>query len=338
MTDTFTGWAATDKDKPLVQMELPLREWDEYCVDMDITHCGICATDIHMINEGWGPTDFPCVVGHEIVGTITRIGQKVTHLKVGDRGGVGPECYSCQKCPTCLEGNQNCCERGYTGTYGGKLPNGDKTYGGYADKWRGDSRWVFKVPDSMSSEDAACFFCAGKFHVNEKSIVGVLGIGGLGHFGILFAKAMGAKVVGMSHRDSKKEAAMELGCDDFINAHNESDLARYRKKFTHILCTGTGKNFKWSTFFDLLHVDGHFMNVSAPEWNFPEINPLQFLMAQIVITGTVAGSPGMTQEMINFAAEKKIKPWIKTYKLADVNKALDDFRAGKPRFRFVLEN
>lgn len=166
-------------------MVLPLRQWNEYCVDMDITHCGMCGSDIHFIDEGWGPTDFPCVVGHEIVGVVTRVGEKVTNIKVGDRGGVGPESHSCQECDTCLEGHQNCCEQGYTGTYGGKLPNGDKTYGGYADKWRGDSRWVFKVPDNMSSADASSFFCAGvttyaplkKFGVNEKSVVGVLGIG-----------------------------------------------------------------------------------------------------------------------------------------------------------------
>ncbi|KAG2234682.1 chaperonin 10-like protein [Thamnidium elegans] len=346
MTETLTGWAATTKDKPLVQMELPLAQWNEYSVDMNITHCGMCGSDIHTIDEGWGPTAFPCVVGHEIVGVVTRIGDKVTNIKVGDRGGVGPECYSCQKCPTCLEGYQNGCERGYTGTYNGKLPNGDKTYGGYADKWRGDSRWVFKVPDSMSSEDAACFFCAGvttyaplkKFNVNEKSIVGVLGIGGLGHFGVLFAKAMGATVVGMSHNDNKKEISKQLGCDDFINTHNESDLARYRKKLTHILCTGTSNDFQWGTFFNLLHVNGNFMNVAAPEWNFPELSPLQLLMSQISISGTAAGPPDIMQEMINFAAEKGLKPWITTYKMSDVNNAISDFRAGKPRFRFVLEN
>ncbi|GAA5817531.1 hypothetical protein MFLAVUS_011079 [Mucor flavus] len=308
MTDTFTGWAATTKD--------------------------------------WGPTEFPCVVGHEIVGVVTRVGDKVTNIKVGDRGGVGPVAYSCEECDACLEGHQNCCERGFVGTYNGRLPNGDKTFGGYADKWRGDGRWVFKVPDSMSSADAASFFCAGvttyaplkKFNVNEKSVVGVLGLGGLGHFGVLFAKALGATVIGLSHNDNKKETAKELGCDDFINTHKASDLARYRKKFTHILCTGTSSDFQWDTYFALLRVNGHFMNVAAPDWNFPELSPLQLLINQISISGTAAGSPGTMQEMINFAAERGIKPWIATYKMSDVNNAISDFREGKPRFRFVLEN
>ncbi|KAI9265502.1 chaperonin 10-like protein [Helicostylum pulchrum] len=346
MTDTLTGWAATTKDAPLVQMQLPLPQWNEHSVDMDISHCGMCGSDIHTLDEDWGPTAFPCVVGHEIVGIVTRVGDKVANIKVGDRGGVGPLAYSCQECDTCLEGHQNCCERVFVGTYNGNYPNGDKSFGGYADKWRGDGRWVFKVPDNMSSADASSFFCAGvtsyaplkKFNVNEKSVVGVLGLGGLGHFGVLFAKAMGATVIGLSHNDNKKETAKELGCDDYINTHNEFDLARYRKKFTHILCTGTGSDFQWSTYYNLLHINGHFMNVAAPEWKFPEIIPIQFITQQISISGSAAGSPATMQEMINFAAEKEIKPWITTYKMSDVNTAISDLRAGKPRFRFVLEN
>jgi hypothetical protein len=125
------------------------------------------------------------VVGHEIIGTVTKVGKNVTNLKVGDRAGVGPISSSCHKCSNCLEGTDNICEAGFVGTYNGKWENDDKTYGGYADKWRGDYRWAFKVPDSMSSEDAACFYCAGittyaplaRANVNSKSTVGVLGVG-----------------------------------------------------------------------------------------------------------------------------------------------------------------
>lgn len=162
-----------------------LRKWDEDCVDLDITHCGICGSDVHTLDEGWGPTDFPCVVGHEIVGVVTRVGKDVKGIQVGDRAGVGPICESCGECDACKEGFENVCETACRTTYNNKWSTGDKTYGGYADKWRGNYRWVFKVPDNMSSEDAACFFCAGvttyaplkNNGVNEKSVVGVLGIG-----------------------------------------------------------------------------------------------------------------------------------------------------------------
>lgn len=346
MSDTFIGWASSAKGEPFKQTELKLRTWDENCIDMDITHCGICGSDIHTQDEGWGPTIRPVVPGHEIVGVVTRVGKNVTNLKVGDRAGVGPHCESCWKCQSCLDGHENVCEKGFIGTYNGKWSTGDNTYGGYADKWRGDYRWAFKVPDSMSSEDAACFFCAGvttyapllNGGVNDKSVVGVMGIGGLGHFGILFAKAMGATVIGISHNDKKKETAKELGCDDFIDSSNESDMAKYRKKLTHILCTGNGRDFQWGPYFNLLKVNGKFMNVSAPDWNFPELNPLEMIMHQVSVSGSAAGSPKDMEKMINFAAEKKIKPWITKYKMSEVNKAFEDFRAGKPRFRFVLEN
>lgn len=175
-------------------MELKLKTWDENCVEMNVTHCGICGSDVHSIAEDWGPNDYPCVPGHEIVGVITRIGKNVTNIQVGDRGGVGPECYSCEECATCLEGNQNVCEKGFTGTYLGRWPTGERAYGGFADKWRGDYRWVFKVPDSMSSKDAACFFCAGittyaplkKANINEKSVVGIMGIGKLEFIQIIY--------------------------------------------------------------------------------------------------------------------------------------------------------
>ncbi|KAI8095606.1 chaperonin 10-like protein [Thamnidium elegans] len=346
MTDTFTGWAATAKGEPLVQMELKLRTWDEDCVDIDITHCGICASDIYTIDEGWGPTDYPCVAGHEIVGIVTRVGKSVKKIQVGDRVGVGPECDSCRECGACKDGFENVCEKFATTTYNSKWPNGDKTYGGYANKWRGDYRWVFKVPNNMSNKDAACFFCAGittyaplkHGDVNEKSVVGVLGIGGLGHIAILFAKAMGATVIGMSHSDKKRDYADDLGCDGYINTEVVEDMVKYKHKLTHILCTGTGKDFEWEPYLELLHVNGKFMNVFIPGWKFPQIDPFTLIINQVSISGTAVGSPAEMQEMINFAAEREIKPWINKYKMSDINKAIADFRAGLPKFRFVLEN
>lgn len=144
------------------------------------------------------------------------------------------------------------CRTEFTGTYNGIWPNGDKSYGGYADKWRGDCRFVFKIPDNLSNEVACTYFCAGvttygplkRHNVNADSVVGVMGIGGLGHYGIMWAKAMGATVVGMSHNDKKREVAAELGADDYIVTSDASDLARYKAKFSHILCTGTGQDFK----------------------------------------------------------------------------------------------
>ncbi|KAI8069066.1 chaperonin 10-like protein [Gilbertella persicaria] len=346
--DTFNAWAGVAKDQPLERVQLQLRQWTEDCVEMNITHCGICASDVHTLEEGeeWGSTNYPCVVGHEITGIVTRVGKNVTHLRVGDRAGVGAQCGSCHECDHCKSGNENLCFRNMVTTYNSKWENGDKTYGGYADKWRGDCRFAFKIPDHLSNEVAATFFCAGvttyaplkRANVNSESTVGIMGLGGLGHYGVLWAKAMGAKVVAISSGDHKREVAKELGCNDYINSRDPEDLKRYTKKFSHILCTGCSSDFEWSTYLALIRGNGYFLNVNAPRWKFPAISPFVLLMNQCFIHGSAIGSPAEIEDMLKFAEEKQIKPWLQKYSMKDVNKALEDFRAGKPRFRFVLEN
>ncbi|KAG2195001.1 hypothetical protein INT46_009759 [Mucor plumbeus] len=343
--ETLHAWAGVANGKPLVQMDLPLKKWDEDSVEMEVTHCGICGSDEHMLTESWGPTNYPICVGHEIVGKVTKVGANVTNLKVGDRAGVGAQSGSCHECKNCLEGNENICPKSVL-TYGSKWSCGTPSSGGYADKWRGDYRFAFKIPDNMSSEIASTFFCAGittyaplkRAQVNKNSVVGVMGIGGLGHYGVLWAKAMGAKVVGMSHNEKKHDVALELGCDDYINTGSQEDMAKYNNTLTHILCTGTSPDFQWLPYFALLRANGNFINVSAPNWNFPELSPIILLMNQVNISGSAIGSPAEIEDMLEFAAEHNVRPWIDVFPMREVNKVLDDFRAGKPRFRYVLEN
>lgn len=253
--------------------EMNLRAEDDYSVDMDITDCGICGSDIHTMDANWGVPKYPvCVVsisliikplfffsskhtqGHEIAGVCTRVGPKVKNVKVGDRIGVGAQSGSCHRpeCTPCSTGWENLCRTQFIGTYNGLWANGDKSYGGYADKWRGDCRFVFKIPDNLSNEVACTFFCAGvttygplkRHNVNSDSVVGVMGIGGLGHYSILWAKAMGATVVAMSHSDKKRDVSLQLGADDYIVTSDPESLDRYKGKLSHIMCTGTGKDFK----------------------------------------------------------------------------------------------
>ncbi|KAI8090153.1 chaperonin 10-like protein [Gilbertella persicaria] len=346
--NTLYGWAGIANDQPLQEMRLPLRQWSENCVDIDISHCGICGSDVHTLEdpEEWVKTNYPCVVGHEIAGTVTRIGQNVTHIKVGDRVGVGAQSGACHRCDHCQSGHENVCYGGRIGTYNSTWETGDKTFGGYADKWRGDYRFVFKIPDSISNEVAATLFCAGvttfaplkRTHVNATSVVGIMGLGGLGHYGVLWAKAMGAKAVAISSGDYKREVAKELGCDDYINSRDPEDLKRYTKKFSHILCTGCSPDFEWNTYLGLIHCNGYFLNVNHPRWKFPAISPLVLIRNQCFIHGSAVGSPADIREMLAFAAEKQVKPWLQKYPMKDINQAIQDFKSGQPRFRFVLEN
>ncbi|KAI8884767.1 GroES-like protein [Backusella circina FSU 941] len=346
MTDTFKGWAAFGKEQPLVLTELPLKIWDEDDVEIQITDCGMCGSDIHNIDSGWYPSHYPVVVGHEITGVVTRVGKNVTKVKVGDRAGLGPIAYACGGCEPCTTGISNLCDYGYVGTYNDFWPSGDKTYGGYADKWRGNKHFVVKIPDSITNENACTFLCAGatvyaplkRWNVGADSVVGILGMGGLGHFAVMFAKALGSRVVVMSHNDKKRELAFELGADEYINTSDEEQMKKNKRTLTHLLCTGNGRDFTWEAFIPTLKPNGVFINVNAPEWVFPEYKQMLFLFGQYTIAASLAASPEDTEEMLEIVAEKNIKAWYKTYDMKDVNKALDDFRAGKPRFRYVLKN
>ncbi|KAI8098627.1 chaperonin 10-like protein [Halteromyces radiatus] len=343
-SDSFHGWACKGKDAPLEWTELPLKAFDADSVEMKISHCGICGSDIHTMDSGWGPTNYPCVVGHEIVGVATRVGENVKKFKVGDRIGVGAQSFSCLNCNNCKDGYENLCENGLIGTYNGKWPNGDKTFGGYADKWRGHQHFVFKVPDHMTNEIAATFFCAGvttyaplkRYNVKKGDRVGVVGLGGLGHFGVLWAKALGAEVVVLSHSSRKKQDAFDLGCNEF--AATDEEYAKHRSSLTHILCTSYQQDFDWPKYLDLLKHNGTFILVAAPETALSGIPPFSLIFKQIQLSGSAIGSPAEIEEMLEFAEKHNVKPWINKYKMTDAPTAVQDFRNGKPRYRIVLEN
>ncbi|KAI9472327.1 MAG: chaperonin 10-like protein [Benjaminiella poitrasii] len=349
--NTFFGWSCSGKGQPLEWKELPLKQWEETDVEMEVSHCGICGSDIHVMDSGWEATNYPCVVGHEIVGICTRVGKNVKHIHVGDRIGVGAQSWSCGECEDCLSGNENICPKGHLGTngggtYNGRFPTGDNTYGGYANKWRGDHRFVFKIPCSMTNEMAACFFCAGvttyaplrRSRVKAGDRVGVIGIGGLGHFAIQWIRAMGAEVVALSHSDRKREDAMELGCDDYIVTHDVATMKKNANTLTHIICTSFANNFDWSLFLNLLKSDGEFIMVAIPETPLQGIPPLLLAGKQLKITGSIIGSPRMIEDMLQFAANTDVQPWINKYPMKDAPAAVQAVRDGKPRYRIVLEN
>ncbi|CDH54266.1 nad-and zn-dependent alcohol dehydrogenase [Lichtheimia corymbifera JMRC:FSU:9682] len=346
-TDTFHGWACAGKDQPLEWREFPLKTFEDDDIEMDITHCGICGSDIHTLDSGWGPTEYPCVVGHEIVGVVTKVGKNVKQFKVGDRAGVGAQSGSCQECDNCKNGNENLCQRKVVFTYNDRWTStNDKTFGGYANKWRGDNRFAFKVPDNMSNEIAATFFCAGvttfaplkRYGVTKGSKVGVIGVGGLGHFAIQFAKAMGAEVVALSSSDRKREDAKALGCDDYVVSSDLEGMKKHAGTFTHIICCSFGNNFDWGLFLSSIAFNGHFIMVALPEEPLAGIPAGLLAVRQVTIAGSFIGSPKDIEEMLQFAADTGVKPWINKYSMKEAPAAVQAMRDGKARYRIVLEN
>lgn len=273
----FAGWMAEDPasiEGKMVWKEYQPKEWEETDIDIKITHSGMCASDLHTISNGWvrattnnlpqksapalhhigpfglflcsfadisqqGGTNYPCVVGHEIVGVAVRVGSKAEgNIKVGDMVGVGAQSDSCQSrfgaCGACESHLEQYCDR-ITTTFNSKHFNGDTSYGGYALYNRCPSHFVIKLPPGLKPEYAAPMLCGGvtvysplkAFGCGPGKKIGVAGVGGLGHFAVLFAKVMGAdEVVGISRKADKRKDALELGCDDYIATDDDEGWAQ----------------------------------------------------------------------------------------------------------------
>lgn len=351
----FQGWLAhapEDADGEMKWGEFEPKKWTENDVDLKITHCGICGSDLHVLRSGWGETPYPCCVGHEIVGTAVRVGKNVKHVKLGDRVGVGAQGRSCLQsdCPECSAGLENHCARARVDTYGSVYPDGEgKSYGGYADYNRTNGRFVFKIPDSLPSELAAPMLCAGitvysplkNNGCGPGKTVGIVGIGGLGHFGILFAKALGAdRVVGISRKSAKRDEVLELGADQYIATDDDERWAKKNARTLDlIVSTVSSEKMPLTDYLSLLKVGGTYIQVGAPDGgNLPPVNAFALIFSGIKIGGSLIGAPGQIQEMLQFAADNKIKPWVQTRPLTEANKAIVDMEAGKARYRYVLVN
>jgi len=350
----FHGWVGLGKDSAngkMVWREFSPKPFEETDIDIKVTHCGICGSDIHTLRSGWGPSLYPVVVGHEIVGTVVRVGSKAEGgFKVGDRVGVGAQSMSCLRpdCDECSNDCENYCQNGQTGTYNGKYRDGSKSYGGYADYWRGPSHFVFKIPDALESDLAAPMLCGGitafspllHHKAGPGKTVAVVGIGRLGHFGIMGAKVLGVdKIVAISRTSSKKADALKMGADDFIATDEDKGWNRkHRKSIDIIVSTVSSPNMPLQQYLQLLRFGGVFVQIGAPEDSLPPINGFQLLGKRCSITGSSIGSPKEIRYMLDLFAEKGVRTWNNNVPMKDANKAIVDMEAGKARYRYVLVN
>lgn len=350
---TFRGWLGLDKhsvDGNMVWREFTPKTWTEADIDIKITHCGICGSDIHTLREGWGKTLFPCCVGHEIVGTAVRVGKDVKkNIKVGDRVGVGAQASSCLKpdCEECSDGLESYCTK-MVGTYNGKYADGSKSYGGYAEYARVPGHFVIRIPDAIPSADAAPMLCGGitvfsplrKNGCGPGKRVGIVGVGGLGHFGLLFAKALGAeKVVAISRSSTKKADTESMGATGFIATDEDKDWHKKNSRTLDlIVSTVSSPNMPLEKYLRLLRTNGTFIQVGAPEDKLPAFAAFSLMAKACKLGGSQIGSPAEIEEMLKLAAEKKVKPWIVSRPMKEANQAIVDMEAGKARYRYVLEN
>ncbi|KAK9466145.1 chaperonin 10-like protein [Lipomyces arxii] len=347
--NTFHGWVGLDKDSvngKLVEMDYQVKPFEDTDIDIEISHCGMCASDLHMLRSGWGPTNYPIVVGHEIVGKVIRKGASVTGLEIGDRVGVGAQSSSCLKCYMCTHDNEQYCPD-VVSTYGMSYPDGSPAMGGYGKKHRVPAAFAFKLPDSIPSEIVAPMMCGGltmysplkRYGAGPTKTVGIVGIGGLGHFGLLFAKALGCKkIVAISRSRSKEADARKMGATDFIATGEEGWAGKNVHSIDLIISTANDVNIPMSDYLMLLTIGGYMVQVGVPEGPLPNFNTFPLIVSNAHLTGTGIGSRQDMRDMIKLVSELQIKSWIVPRPMSDVNQVLVDMENGKARYRYVLCN
>ncbi|WP_104136254.1 NAD(P)-dependent alcohol dehydrogenase [Arthrobacter sp. ZGTC131] len=315
-------------------------------VEIAIEFCGLCHSDVHATRGEWGSQNYPLVPGHEIVGRVSRVGSDVDDFSPGDLVGVGCLVDSCRECESCLDGMEQYCERGMTGTYGAKdARNGDSiTQGGYATSVVVDRRYVLRVPENLDPAAAAPLLCAGvttfsplrHFGVEEGDVVGVVGLGGLGHMAVKLAKAMGARVVVFTTSESKVSAALELGADDVVLSRNDDAMAAANRSIDLIIDTVAAPH-DLNPFFRTLRRDGALFQLGLPSEAMPPVNPGALIRRRIAYAGSLIGGIAETQEMLDFCAEHGVVSEVEIVGAEQLNDAYDRMVAGDVKYRFVLD-
>ena len=340
------AYGATSPDSGLVPLTLARRTPKADDVEIAIEYCGLCHSDVHATRGEWGGTTWPLVPGHEIVGTVSRVGSAVVDFAAGDRVGVGCMVDSCRTCESCLDGLEQYCENGMTGTYGAiDRRNGDSvTQGGYSSSIVVDRRYVVRVPESLDPAAAAPLLCAGvttfsplrHFGVEEGDVVGVVGLGGLGHMAVKLARAMGAKVVVFTTSDAKVAAALELGADEVVLSRDEEAMAGANHSIDLIIDTVAAPH-DLNPYFRTLRVDGALFQLGLPSEPMPPVNPGSLIRRRIAYAGSLIGGIAETQEMLDFCAGHGVAAEIEMVRADQLNEAYDRMVAGDVKYRFVLD-
>jgi alcohol/geraniol dehydrogenase (NADP+) len=329
------AYAVLEQGGPLKPFEYDPGALGANDVEIDVEYCGICHSDLSMVDNAWGMTEYPLVPGHEVVGTLAAVGADVGHLKVGDRVGLGWHAGYCLTCSACQAGDHNLCASSQSTIVG--------RHGGFADKVRAQSSSVVSLPDGVDPESAGPLFCGGitvfnplvQFDVKPTSRVGVIGIGGLGHMAVKFLNAWGCHVTAFTSTEAKKIEALDLGAHQTINSRDPDALEAAAGQFALLLSTVNVK-LDWNAYVATLRSRGrlHFVGATLEPLDLA-VFPL--IMGQRSISGSTVGSPAIIAQMLDFAAHHDIRPQIETFPLDQVNEALDHLRSGKARYRVVLK-
>jgi len=305
-------------------------------VEIAITHCGVCHSDLHLISNDWGISQFPFIPGHEVIGTVAALGNEVRALEVGQRVGLGWQSNSCGVCDWCLRGLENLC------------PNAEGTcvhrHGGYADRVRANARFVVPIPEALPSEQAAPLLCGGitvyspmRTHgINPSSRVGVVGIGGLGHMAVQFARVFGAQVTAFSTSAAKEKEARALGADKFVNSRESKAMKDVAASLDFIL-NAANADQDLGIYLQALRPTGTLCFVGVPP-SPVSVHAFPLISGMRTICGSPVGSPYGLREMLDVAARHGVKATTELFPMSKANEAIEKVKKNKVRYRAVLAN
>ena len=332
----FHAYAAMHAGEALQPYQFDAGELQPHQVEVKVEYCGLCHSDLSIIDNEWESSVYPVVAGHEIIGTILQLGSEAKGLKVGQRVGIGWTAESCQHCDPCISGQQVQCTGGKTATIVNHA-------GGFADKVRAGWQWVIPLPDDLDVASAGPLLCGGitvfnpilAHKVQAIHHVGVIGIGGLGHIAIKLLKAWGCEITAFTSSLDKTDELKAMGADHVVNSRDLDALKAQRGKFDLILST-VNVTLNWQAYLATLAPNGtvHMLGLA--------LEPMQIPAGSLIsgaksVTGSSTGSPAALRQLLQFAARKNIAPQIELYPMSQINDAIARLHSGKARYRIVLK-
>lgn len=328
--------SAKSKGAPLERTELKLSALKPDEVRIAVEYCGVCHSDLSMLDNEWGMTAYPFVPGHEVVGRVEELGEFVSNLRKGDRVGLGWYSRSCQSCPQCVGGSQNLCLTPEQTIIGRQ--------GGFATHVQCQAAWALKLPDGLAPESSGPLFCGGitvfnpivQLDVRPTDRVGVIGIGGLGHLAVKFLRAWGCEVVAFTSSAAKRDEALALGAHRTIDSKDPAEVGRIKGTLDFIISTANA-DLDWNAYLSALGPRGrlHFVGVVPSPIPAPAFT---LIAGQKSLSGSPLGSPATCMKMLEFCERHNIAPTIERFPMSEANAAFDRLRSGKARYRIVLQN
>ena len=340
------AYSVASATSPLTLDTIQRRTPIERDVQIEILFCGICHSDLHTVRNEWSsimPTVYPCVPGHEIVGRVTKIGTQVTKFKAGDLVGVGCLVDSDHTCPNCKDGLEQLCPN-QTLTFNSPDKHlGGVTYGGYSESIVVDEHFVLRVPENLNLAGVAPLLCAGittyspirRWGDIKGKKVGVVGLGGLGHMRVKFARAFGAKVVVFTTSPNKKEDALRLGAHEVVVSRKADEMRQHAGSFDFILDT-ISADHDINSYLHLLGRDGNITLVGAPEKPL-SVSAFALLFGRHSISGSIIGGIPETQEMLDFCGKHNITADVEVIPIQRVNEAYERLIKSDVKYRFAID-